>query len=175
LVQPNRDLGAVHVHSIIPAMVQAAPTFDQVLPDIAASEQGRVDLHASYYDKLVERILADRIITDEEALLSEMVADALNLEPQADTPTTQPEPVQTLEPGVKVCFTGEAAVTRADLEEMAARAGLEPVPSVTKKCGLLVAADPLSQSGKARTARKYGIPVIGADEFTSLVNRTRQE
>jgi len=85
LVQPNRDLGAVHVHSIIPAMVQAAPTFDQVLPDIAASEQGRVDLHAGYYDKLVERILADVIIVDEEALLSEMVADALNLEPQADT------------------------------------------------------------------------------------------
>ena len=40
-------------------------------------------------------------------------------------------------------------------------------------CGLLVAADPLSQSGKARTARKYGIPVIGADEFTALANRPR--
>lgn len=140
---------------------------------VGISEQGRADLHASYYDKLVERILADGIITDEEASLSEMVAEALNLEPQADTPTMQPGPVQTLAPGVKVCFTGEAAITRAELERMAARAGLEPVPSVTKKCGLLVAADPLSQSGKARTARKYGIPVIGADEFTALANRTR--
>ena len=104
-----------------------------------------------------------------------MVAYALNIEPQADAPTTQPEPVQALEPGVKVCFTGEAAITRAELEEIAAKAGLEPVPSVTKKCGLLVAADPLSQSGKARTARKYGIPVIGADEFTALANETRQQ
>ncbi|MDE0217266.1 MAG: hypothetical protein OXN79_11920, partial [bacterium] len=98
-----------------------------------------------------------------------------NLEPRADTPTTQPKPVQTLEPGVKVCFTGEAAITRAHLEEMAARVGLEPVPSVTKRCGLLVAADPLSQSGKARTARKYGIPVIGADEFIALANGIRQQ
>lgn len=140
---------------------------------VGISEQGRADLHASYYDRLVERILADGIITDEEASLSQMVADALSLEPQADTPTPQSGPVETLESGVKVCFTGEATITRAELEAMAARAGLEPVSSVTKKCGLLVAADPLSQSGKARTARKYGIPVIGADEFTALANRPR--
>ena len=42
LVQPNRDLGAVHVHGITPEMVQAAPTFDQVLPDIAARIDGAV-------------------------------------------------------------------------------------------------------------------------------------
>ena len=42
LVQPHRDLGAVHVHGITPEMVQAAPTFDQVLPDIAERIDGAV-------------------------------------------------------------------------------------------------------------------------------------
>ncbi len=138
---------------------------------VGISEQGRADLHAQYYDRLVERILADGIVTAEEASLSKMVADALSVEPRADTPTGQSELFAELEPGLKVCFTGKAAVGRPELEQMAVRASLEPVPSVTKKCGLLVAADPLTQSGKARTARKHGIPVIGADEFLHLVGK----
>ena len=48
----------------------------------------------------------------------------------------------------------------------AAQAGMQPVRSVTKKnCDLLVAADSSSQSGKARKARSYGIPVMSVDEF----------
>ena len=48
-----------------------------------------------------------------------------------------------------------AVVVRSDLEEMATRAGLQPVASVTKKgCDLLVTADPSSMSDKTKKARR---------------------
>ena len=37
--------------------------------------------------------------------------------------------------------------------------GMTPVGTVTKKLHLLVAADVMSQSGKARKAKEYGIPI----------------
>jgi NAD-dependent DNA ligase len=63
------------------------------------------------------------------------------------------------------------AISRTDLEELAAQCGLQPVRSVTKKgCDLLVASDPASSSGKAAKARKWGIPVMAVDEFVSHLN-----
>ncbi len=72
--------------------------------------------------------------------------------------------------GTRVCFTGEAIVdglvaNRALLEKIATLAGMSTLKSVTKKCDVLVAADPLSQSGKARTARDRGIPIISVQDF----------
>ena len=37
--------------------------------------------------------------------------------------------------------------------------------SVTKNCAVLVAEDPASQSGKAKTARAHGIPIVTEAEF----------
>ena len=57
-------------------------------------------------------------------------------------------------------------IFRRVLERHAACAGLQPVGSVTKKgCALLVAADPSTQSGKARRARRYGIPLMAVADF----------
>ena len=71
---------------------------------------------------------------------------------------------------MRVCFTGTALIdgvpaNRELLEKIAALAGLKSLKSVTKKCDVLVAADPLSQSGKARTARERGIPIISIEDF----------
>ena len=69
-----------------------------------------------------------------------------------------------------VCFTGEVVVgghiyTRPHMESIAALHGIAPKSSVSRNCDLLVAADPASNSGKARRARELKIPIISAAEF----------
>ena len=79
-----------------------------------------------------------------------------------------------IRPGMTVCFTGEAVdedgepLDRSALELAAKRAGLVPVATVTKSgCGLLVAADTESPSGKTKTARQHGVPIASATGFLS--------
>lgn len=69
--------------------------------------------------------------------------------------------------GKRVCFTGECqchlkgkTITREMAAELAANRGMIVAESVTKKLDLLVVADPLTQSGKAKKARQYGIRII---------------
>jgi DNA polymerase-3 subunit epsilon len=57
-------------------------------------------------------------------------------------------------------------IPRAQLEALAAKSGLQPVNSVTKKgCDILVAADEASMSGKAKKAREWGIDVVSLGQF----------
>ena len=61
-------------------------------------------------------------------------------------------------------------IGRQVLERHAACAGLQPVRSVTKKgCDLLVTADPSTQSGKARRARRYTIPLMAVSDFLEQI------
>jgi ATP-dependent DNA helicase PIF1 len=83
-----------------------------------------------------------------------------------------------LVPGARVCFTGTAEnadgriVERDEMTDLAARAGLVPVQSVTKtRCEVLITAEAGSQSGKARKAREWGKPVFSAAEFLEWLTR----
>jgi DNA polymerase-3 subunit epsilon len=74
--------------------------------------------------------------------------------------------------GNQVCFTGEClccydgvSITREVATRLAEDHGLIVCESVTKKLDILVVADPLSQSGKAQKARKYGIRIIQENVF----------
>ena len=58
--------------------------------------------------------------------------------------------------------------------QRATAAGLE-VGDVTRKCVLLVAANPDSMSGKAQKARKYGIPIVGETKFAQLLGTIDNE
>ncbi len=136
----------------------------------------REDLHRRYYDLLVDRILADGIITTEERELHDKVAAALMVDGYGlfdSEPDEPPEDSFELYPGMAVCFTGVAVIEgtrlhRRDMEHLARQAGLHPVKSVTKKCHLLVAADPRSRSGKAAKARAADIPIMDAARFYTL-------
>ena len=69
-----------------------------------------------------------------------------------------------------VCFTGEVVFggslyTRVHMESIAALHGIAPKSSVSRNCDLLVAADPASNSSKARRARELNIPIISAEQF----------
>ena len=91
----------------------------------------------------------------------------INLPEPTDYPTDTTLPVN-----AKICFTGEAildgkAVTRPEMEAIAARNGFQPVRSITRDCKLLVASDPASMSGKAKQARSNGVPIMRAAEFIS--------
>ena len=78
--------------------------------------------------------------------------------------------------GKQVCFTGECqcrlkgeAITREMAAELAIRQGMIVAESVTKKLDLLVVADPLTQSGKAKRARQYGIRIMHERVFWSAL------
>ncbi|GAA3070977.1 MULTISPECIES: AAA family ATPase [Actinomycetes] len=77
-----------------------------------------------------------------------------------------------LQPGTRICFTGEAVSadgrlwSRDQMTALASRCGLAPVATVTKtRCDVLVVAELGTQSGKARKAQEYGKPVLAAEQF----------
>jgi DNA polymerase-3 subunit epsilon len=78
--------------------------------------------------------------------------------------------------GKRVCFTGTfvarrkgSVVTRDEVEQLAADAGMEVKKSVTKTLDLLVAADVESLSSKARRAREIGVAVIEERAFWKAI------
>ena len=69
---------------------------------------------------------------------------------------------------MRVCFTGEAGLSRSVLHRLAQDAGYAPVSNLTKsRCDALIAADPSSMSGKTRNARKWGKPILSVEQFLS--------
>lgn len=73
----------------------------------------------------------------------------------------------TLTPGCRVVFTGKLSVPREEWAHRIAAAGLI-TGSMTKNCAVLVAEDPASQSGKAKGARKHGVPIVTEAEFAPV-------
>lgn len=78
-------------------------------------------------------------------------------------------PAFVLAAGDEVVLTGSMSRTREAWERDVRAAGLSPWPYVTRRTRLLVAADPDSLSTKARTARRYGVPVVTEAAFERLL------
>ena len=139
--------------------------------ELGLSDRVIEDAHRSYLASIIAAAKRDGIVTDSEQWLIRQVMQALEITDVRMPMVTLLPSMSPLATGMRVCFTGEAVVGRSPvslhfLEECAAQAGLQPVASVTKRsCDLLVAADVSSQSGKARNARRYGIPVMGTADF----------
>ena len=192
------DLARVVSHAYYPysdeALLQYLDALDWVLDDrhiderehaelirladsLKISRDRRVEAHRSYVASIIAAAKRDGVITEAEQRLIKLVAHALDLEiADVAMPEVTKLPVaSSLREGMHVCFTGEAVVkgrpiARRELERHAACAGMQPVRSVTKKkCDLLVAADSSSQSGKVRTARRYGLQVIAVADFLEQI------
>lgn len=71
-----------------------------------------------------------------------------------------------LSPGARIVFTGTMNRPREEWARAIAEAGFV-TGSVTKNCCVLVAEDPATQSGKAKTARAHGIPIVTEAQFIS--------
>jgi DNA polymerase-3 subunit epsilon len=163
------------------ALVQVAERWD-----IAGEEVQRI--HLDYLERLGDAALADGMITDCERKDLEQVAMLLGLGPQTvgsilehaaeRRSIPQTRQVKTTSDanrdlvGKRVCFTGECLcllrgepITREIAAELAMDHGMIVAESVTKTLDLLVVADPLTQSGKAKKARQYGIRIMHEPVF----------
>jgi DNA polymerase-3 subunit epsilon len=151
------------------------------------------EAHRRYLYQLARAALADGVITDAEHRDLRQVASLLGfqrgeldetLEMASRKISQQPtEYRSTVEPlrrelltGKRVCFTGECqcvhlgeTITRENATELTTKLGMIVVESVTKKLDLLVVADPLTQSGKAKKARKYGIRIMQEVVFWTVL------
>lgn len=143
--------------------------------ELGISDHLRRKAHRSYLKSIIAAAERDGIVTKTEQQIIAQVAAALEITDVAIPRVTGLPTRSGLRRGTRVCFTGEISVegisvSRSFLEEQAALAGLQPVASVTKRgCDLLVAADVSSQSGKARKARQYDIPIIAAVDFVKEI------
>jgi DNA polymerase-3 subunit epsilon len=150
-------------------------------------------VHRQYVHHLAAAALADGIVTDAERRDLHLVAGLLGVaRPELDNlvagaarnlktvpirpalNSTHQEATGLLEK--RVCFTGECQchiagepISREMAEELATARGLIVADSVTKKLDILVVADPLTQSGKAEKARKYGIRILHEPVFWRML------
>lgn len=138
-----------------------------------------LDLHRRYLDDVAAAAWADGVITDTErtdlgtistllGLTSIDVESSLRRTRTAKAKTPRTDRFQ-LHIGDQVVLTGDMRRERTTWEAELHRHGLQPHSSVTKKTRLLAAADPNSQSGKARLARRYGIPIITEQALGDLL------
>ncbi len=143
---------------------------DDTAGALRLSVEERTRLHGQYFELLKQQILADGMVTQQEQELAEKIAVALSLGPTGlQAALSAPDRVA-LTAGMNVCFTGTSVVdgtpvSKKTLEEIAIQAGMRPMKTLTNKCHVLVAADPMSRSGKARQARERSIPIISVEDF----------
>ena len=146
--------------------------------------------HKQYLYRLSLAALDDGIVTEFEMsdiylvaqLLGQDAATAdylmakaksdVELAMQRSNPAAAEESLQ----GMSVCFTGKLLCTiqgqeisREVAERLALGAGLTAASGVTKKLDLLVVADPNTQSGKAKKARKYGTRILADSVFWNKI------
>lgn len=129
--------------------------------------------HRRFVNELIDAALADHEVTSDEYEMLVRVAAALRVDQQVVEHRTREARATSsslsLDRGLRVVFTGEHPnLDRADLVAHAICLGLEVQGGVTKNTDLLVAADPDTNSGKAGKARRYGIPVLGAQQFAGM-------
>jgi len=135
-------------------------------------------LHELYVGDLYTAATRDGVINDDEFRQLDAVSQALGFrlgELYPDFEQFRPSAVQAsaIATGTRVAFTGTAIdprtgakLDRSELAAICTAAGLEPLDGLAKSTtDLLVASDPNSQSGKAKKAQQWGIPVISVEEF----------
>jgi DNA polymerase-3 subunit epsilon len=140
--------------------------------------------HRTYLDHVAVAALADGTVTPAERADLDQVARLLgyasaDVEHALNTARTDKSsgitPRRPLHVGDIVVFTGECHQPREQMITAAAGAGLTVRNSVSRKTALLVTADPISQSGKARAARELGVRTVTEAVFESLLANIHPE
>lgn len=151
---------------------------------LGISRETATQLHIEYFDLLVDAAWEDGIVTDDESRDLLRVAAALELDHERMLGALHPRvPRQRsvdsaieafgLAVGDVVVLTGEMSRPRAEIEAQLAERGIVSAGNVSRKVRLVVAADPDSLSGKARTARSLGIPVVSEPGLDDILARGR--
>ncbi|MCB1274529.1 MAG: hypothetical protein KDB25_09100 [Leucobacter sp.] len=160
--------------SEIDALVKAANALD--LDGVTLGS-----LHRGHFDDVVRDAWADGVLTDAERVDIVRVAELLGIDrdslqralvPRSSQNAKGPESgseTKLLTQGAVIVLTGDMTIERAALEAEIIELGYAVGRNVTKKTALLIAADPYTQSGKAKKARDYGITVLGELEGLALI------
>ncbi|CCG04352.1 3'-5' exonuclease [Blastococcus saxobsidens] len=138
--------------------------------------------HRIYLEALATAAYADGLVTEGERADLERVAALLGMRSKdvdlalsvvrSGAQVSLPRRAEVFSPGDRIVFTGAMSRTRDELEQAARDAGLRPMSSVSKQTGVLVCADPHSQSGKASKARALGVRVISEAVFWEALSVT---
>lgn len=142
------------------------------------SSAAALAIHHFYFAGLARLALADGVLTDLEREDLTVIAGLLGVpDALADVRLSASGPAVGVNRsaefrGKTVCFTGESGCSvggvrldRAGQQALAAKAGLIPVDSVTKRTDILVLADTSSESGKARKADECGVRQVAERTF----------
>ena len=123
-----------------------------------------VKAHRDYLNSIIKSAERDDIITDSEKRIIDSMANVLGVTDVMLPDATRLPEADRFSEGMAIYFSG-GSLNKEDLKRKAVSVGMNPAQSVTKNCDIVVAADPSSQSGNVRKAHRYGIPVIGVEEF----------
>ena len=168
-----------------------ADTLYQVAREWNISREVAETAHREYLNNMVQLALADGVITDSEmrdlievAFLLGFNEDILRESIERLKSNGENEIARSYASsskredlaGKSVCFTGAITdtingqpITRQMAEMLATNAGLIVATGVTKRLGILVLADPESESGKARKAREYGTRLLAPSTFWGMI------
>lgn len=172
----------------VPRGVEYLDLLDRVLLDgkISAPERRALDslaqtlgltgddqrrLHRTYVLGIADVACADDVLTSEERATIIRLAEALDLASveveavlaSAEARVSRVDTGTSLAEGDLIVLTGMSEARKAELTRLAQSRGLVVWPNVKKGVKAVIAQDPGSNSGKARKAREYGIPVVGED------------
>jgi len=135
--------------------------------------------HRQYLQHVAAAAWRDRAVTaaersdllDVARLLGVSASEALAvLDAERDSgPAAARQAPGGLCPGDRVVVTGDMSMARSEIESLATAAGLRVTASVSAKTGLVVAADPYSQSGKAHRARELGVRIVTEQVFLHML------
>ena len=141
---------------------------DSLASTLGLDAQAINTLNRHYMVSVVDAACLDNQLTpDERALIIQLAGllDLRELEVEAllASAASKVDTVHsrlTLDPGDLIVLTGFSAADKARLHVAAEARGLVVWPGIKRAVTAVIALDPGSDSGKARKAREYGIPVV---------------
>lgn len=143
---------------------------------LGLSPAARREANTRWLGRLLALAQSDGTVTQREQGDLVLAADVLEVDLEDVLSVAASTQAERLPAGTTVCFTGAlecthrgAGLTRERARALAEGAGLLVVPGVTKKCDVLVLADPHSQSGKAKKARGFGVRLIAESAFWPMI------
>jgi len=161
-----------------------------VAVDLGLSRDQATAAHSGYVQSLVSAALEDQLLSDFE--LRDLTAVSKLLSVSDDALQSMIQAARTQAPkllskvsanatadnvrGCLICFTGDLnarlngePIDREFAERTAGERGMIVKNGVSRKLDFLVAADPDSNSGKAKKAREYGTRIISEAQFWRMV------
>lgn len=132
-------------------------------------------INATYFVSLCRAANSDGFVSRIEKNDLAMVGQLLEIDDwnqlvnDAMTAGSSQQTLRTDLAGLSVCFTGQMQISRSDCEKIAYEKGLIVRERVTKDLDLLVVADPLTASTKAKRARAFGTRIIYEQAFFALL------